>query len=176
MALATPHTEVPLIRRKVAEVMRRSGLTPSSHAGKALMNALDSYPRDELFQIGEDQLFEFATLIANLPDRPRVRVLPRIDRFDNFVSILVYLPRERYNSDVRARIGAPPRRALRWPRLGLLPALPRRRAGPRPLHHRARRRHDAAIRRGDELEAEVERADPHLRRPDARGGAPTPKR
>ena len=53
MALATPHSEVPIIRRKVAEVMRRSGLPPSSHAGKALMNALDSYPRDELFQIGD---------------------------------------------------------------------------------------------------------------------------
>ena len=106
MALATPHSDVPIIRRKVAEVMRRSGLTPSSHAGKALMNALDSYPRDELFQIGETQLTDFATLIANLPDRPRVRVLSRIDRFDNFVSILVYLPRERYNSDVRARIGS----------------------------------------------------------------------
>ena len=105
MALATPHTEVPIIRRKVAEVIRRSGLTPSSHAGKALMNALDSYPRDELFQIDDAQLFDFATLIANLPDRPRVRVLSRIDRFDNFVSILVYLQRERYNSDVRAKIG-----------------------------------------------------------------------
>src|SRR6187549_128994 len=56
MALATPHTEVPLIRRKVSEVMRRSGYEPSSHAGKGLMAALDAYPRDELFQIGQDTL------------------------------------------------------------------------------------------------------------------------
>ncbi len=61
MALATPHTEVPLIRRKVSEVMRRSGYEPDGHAGKALMAALDTYPRDELFQIGGDKLFEFAT-------------------------------------------------------------------------------------------------------------------
>ncbi len=106
MALATPHSDVPLIRRKVSEVMRRSGHEPNSHAGKGLMAALETYPRDELFQIGQDQLFEFAKEIAALTDRPRVRVLPRIDRFDNFVSVLVYVPRDRYTSEVREKIGA----------------------------------------------------------------------
>ncbi|KQX34282.1 NAD-glutamate dehydrogenase [Devosia sp. Root436] len=103
-AQATPHTDVPIIRRKIAEVMRRSGVDPLGHDGRALLSALDSYPRDELFQIGIEQLFEFATVIAGLYDRPRVRVLPRIDRFDNFVSILVYVPRDRYDGEARARI------------------------------------------------------------------------
>ncbi len=66
MSLATPHTEVPLLRRKVMEVMRRSGHNPNSHSGKALMNALDNYPREELFQIDEELLFEFATTISAL--------------------------------------------------------------------------------------------------------------
>jgi glutamate dehydrogenase len=103
-AQATPHTEVPIIRRKIADVMRKSGVDPLGHDGRTLLSALDSYPRDELFQIGVDQLFEFATVIAGLYDRPRVRVLPRIDRFDNFVSILVYVPRDRYDGEARARI------------------------------------------------------------------------
>jgi glutamate dehydrogenase len=104
-SLAVPHTDVPIIRRKVSEVMRRSGHDPRSHTGKALMNALDNYPRDEMFQISEDELVEFASVIATLPDRPRVRVLPRIDRFDNFVSVLVYFPRERFDSEARAKVG-----------------------------------------------------------------------
>lgn len=103
-ALATPHTEVPLIRRKIADVMRQSGLDPLGHAGRTLLGALDSYPRDELFQIGVPQLAEFAQAIAGLYDRPRVRVLPRIDRFDNFVSVLVFVPRDRYDGEVRSRI------------------------------------------------------------------------
>ncbi len=103
-ALATPHTDVPLVRRKIAEVMRQSGVDPLGHAGRTLLGALDSYPRDELFQIDTAQLAEFAEAIAGLYDRPRVRVLPRIDRFDNFVSILVYVPRDRYDGSVRARI------------------------------------------------------------------------
>jgi len=102
---AIPNAEVPLIRRKLEAVLQRSGTTPDSHAGKALLQALATYPRDELFQIDTDELLEFSTVIASLPDRPRVRVLPRIDRFDNFVSILLFMPRERYNSDIRARIG-----------------------------------------------------------------------
>lgn len=105
MSLTTPYNEVPLIRRKISQVMTKSGFEPQSHAGKALMAALDSYPREEIFQIDEDELFEFASLIAALPDRPKVRVLPRIDNFDNFVSILLYIPRDRYTSDVRAEIG-----------------------------------------------------------------------
>lgn len=105
MSLTTPYNEVPLVRRKISEVMAKSGFDPQGHAGKALMAALDGYPREELFQIDEDELFEFASLIAALADRPKVRVLPRIDRFDNFVSILLYMPREDYTSDVRAQIG-----------------------------------------------------------------------
>ncbi len=105
MSLGTPNTEVPLIRKKIAEVMKRSGHDPKGHAGKALMNALDTFPRDELFQIEDDQLYDFATTIASLVDRPRVRVLARVDRFDNFVSLLVFVPRDRYDSDVRAIIG-----------------------------------------------------------------------
>ena len=104
-ALATPHAEVPLIRRKVNEVMRRSGFDPAGHAGKALLAALGAYPRDELFQIGQDQLYDFAREIAVLADRPRVLVLPRIDRFDNFASVLVFVPRDRYSSAVREAVG-----------------------------------------------------------------------
>lgn len=103
-ALSAPHTDVPVIRKKIADVMRRSGVDPLSHAGRTLLGALDSYPRDELFQIETGQLAEFAHAIAGLYDRPRIRVLPRIDRFDNFVSILIYVPRDRYDGAVRARI------------------------------------------------------------------------
>ncbi len=105
ISYATPNTEVPLIRKKVSEVLKRAGHDPKGHAGKALMNALDTFPREELFQISDELLFEFATAIAQLGDRPRVRVLSRIDRFDNFVSVLVYVPRDRYDSDIRALIG-----------------------------------------------------------------------
>ncbi len=105
MSLTTPHIEVPFIRRKISQVMKRSGYAPKSHAGKALMAALDNYPREEIFQIDESLLLEFVTIISTLPDRPQIRVLPRIDPFDNFVSVLLFLPRDRYTSNLREQIG-----------------------------------------------------------------------
>ena len=96
---------IPYLRRKVDSVIRRAGFDPNSHSGKALVNVLETYPRDELFQIDEDMLYHFALAILQLDERPRVRVLPRRDRFDRFVSILVYIPRERFDSRIRAAIG-----------------------------------------------------------------------
>jgi glutamate dehydrogenase len=97
---------IPYLRRKVDAVLRRAGFDPGGHSGKALVNVLEGYPRDELFQIDEDTLYEFATAIMQLDERPRVRVLARHDRFDRFVSALIYVPRERYSSQVRSGIGA----------------------------------------------------------------------
>jgi glutamate dehydrogenase len=96
---------IPYLRRKVDSVIRRAGFDPSSHSGKALVNVLETYPRDELFQIDEETLYHFALAVLQLDERPRVRVLPRRDRFDRFVSILVYIPRDRFNSQIRAAIG-----------------------------------------------------------------------
>ena len=96
---------IPYLRRKIAGVEQRAGFDPNSHSGKALANVLEHYPRDELFQIDEDTLYRFALAILQLDERPRVRVLARHDRFDRFVSVLVFVPRERYDSDIRAKIG-----------------------------------------------------------------------
>ena len=96
---------IPYVRRKVAGVMARSGFDAMSHSGKALANLLETYPRDELFQIDEETLFRFALTILQLNERPRVRVLPRRDAFERFVSVLVYAPRDRYDSAARAAIG-----------------------------------------------------------------------
>ena len=96
---------IPYLRRKVDGVIRRAGFDPTSHSGKALVNVLETYPRDELFQIDEDTLYQFALAILQLDERPRVRVLPRRDRFDRFVSVLVYIPRERYDSRIGRAIG-----------------------------------------------------------------------
>ncbi len=96
---------IPYLRHKIANVLARAGFDANSHSGKALVNVLDNYSRDELFQIDEDTLYQFALTILQLDERPRVRVLPRRDRFNRFVSVLVYVPRERYNSQTRAAIG-----------------------------------------------------------------------
>jgi glutamate dehydrogenase len=98
--------DIPLLRLKIENVKARAGLTPNSHDGKALTHILDTYPRDELFQISEDELFTTALGILRLGERPKVKVFVRFDRFDRFVSALVYVPRDRYDTAARENIHA----------------------------------------------------------------------
>jgi glutamate dehydrogenase len=97
--------QIPLLRAKVEKVISYFDFDPRSHSGRMLQNTLENYPRDDLFQITPDLLAKFCEQINDLSERPRVRVLPRIDHFDRFVSLIVYVPREDYNSMVRERIG-----------------------------------------------------------------------
>ena len=66
---------------------------------------LESYPRDELFQVDDDTLFRFAIDIMNLSERPRIRALARADEFDRFISVLVFIPKDRYDTTIRRRVG-----------------------------------------------------------------------
>jgi glutamate dehydrogenase len=97
--------EVPYLRHKVAKIIARAGFDPSSYSGRSLLNVLENYPRDELFQIDEDTLYHFALDIMSLSERPRIRALARPDEFDRFVSVLVFVPKDRYDTDARRRIG-----------------------------------------------------------------------
>jgi glutamate dehydrogenase len=94
---------IPLLRRKVSRTLERAGFPPQSHDAKALLHILDTYPRDELLQISDDQLYEAALGILNLQERQRIALFVRRDAFGRFASCLVYVPRERYNTELRQR-------------------------------------------------------------------------
>ncbi|HMR30318.1 MAG TPA: NAD-glutamate dehydrogenase [Geminicoccaceae bacterium] len=97
---------VPLLRRKIDRVIAHSPFPPSGHAAKALVNILETYPRDELVQTSEDQLFAIATEILHLQDRQQIRLFMRPDPFGRSISFLVFVPRERYNTALREKMRA----------------------------------------------------------------------
>ena len=97
---------IPLIRRKINSVISKTGLNPQSHSGKGMLNVLESFPRDELFQMEVDALHDMTNGIIRLEERPRTRLFVRHDRFDRFVSAYVYISRERFNSGIRSKVGA----------------------------------------------------------------------
>ncbi|MEW5420438.1 NAD-glutamate dehydrogenase [Amorphus sp. 3PC139-8] len=98
--------QIPYIREKVQAVLDRAGYDTESHSGKALLNVLESYPRDDLFQVDVELLYQFAIAILELGERPRIRVLPRTDAYERFVSVLVFVPNERYTTEQSDEIGA----------------------------------------------------------------------
>jgi glutamate dehydrogenase len=96
--------DIPVLRRKVERVVEHFGLDPASHDGKAVLHVLETYPRDELFQASIDDLIRIARGVVNLYERRTVRLLVRRDPYHRFYSCLIYVPRDRYNTEVRQRI------------------------------------------------------------------------
>ena len=103
-ALATSPRQVPLLRRKVGEVIDRLGFASSGHTGKALAHVLETFPREELFEASSERLEAMALGLLSLLDRPRPKLFARPDAFGRFLSVLVYVPRDSYTSGVRENV------------------------------------------------------------------------
>ncbi|MFE5039023.1 NAD-glutamate dehydrogenase [Streptomyces sp. NPDC056683] len=95
---------VPVIRRKVEEVLERAGFSPNSHDGRDLMQIMETYPRDDMFQTPVPELESIVTSVLYLQERRRLRLYLRQDEYGRYYSALVYLPRDRYTTGVRLRI------------------------------------------------------------------------
>ena len=103
-AYSLPAIETPLVRERIAMVRRRLGYHPGSYSDKALLGALEDYPRLELLQASVNELAETFSGIMGLEERRKTRLFLRADRFNRFITAVVYLPRDRYNTDVRYHI------------------------------------------------------------------------
>jgi len=97
-------SEIPILRRKVAHVMKQAGLRHNSHGGKAMQHILTTFPRDEMFQISEEDLLRIATGILQVQERHRLSLFLRPDPFDRFISAFVYVPRDHYDTGLRLQI------------------------------------------------------------------------
>jgi glutamate dehydrogenase len=95
---------VPVIDRKVTEVLSRAGFAADSHSGKDLLTILETYPRDELFQTRVDDLYTTVMAVLHLQERRRTRLFLRRDAYGRYMSCLVFLPRDRYTTEVRLRM------------------------------------------------------------------------
>ncbi|MER6416198.1 NAD-glutamate dehydrogenase [Streptomyces humidus] len=97
-------SRVPVVRRKVQDVLKGAGFSPDSHDGRDLLQIMETYPRDELFQTPVDELRSIVTSVLYLQERRRLRLYLRQDEYGRYYSALVYLPRDRYTTGVRLRI------------------------------------------------------------------------
>ena len=104
-AYAAPVADIPQVRLRITQVLRAAEVMPESHAAKSLQAILEAYPRDELFQVDTPTLIQHAIGILRLQERQRTCVFLRHDPFGRFTSVQVYVPRDRYNTELRVRIG-----------------------------------------------------------------------
>jgi len=96
-------TRIPVLRQKLNRVLDVAGLSAEGHDGKELVEILEGYPREELFEISAEQLTPIALGVLRLGERKQVRLFLRPDAYGRYMSCLVYLPRDRYTTHVRLR-------------------------------------------------------------------------
>jgi glutamate dehydrogenase len=105
-AYNTNPKHIPFLRHKVALIMKNSSLNPRGHAGKVLLNILETLPRDDLIQGSEEELLEIAMGIFYMQERRRIRMFARMDIYHRFISCLVYVPKDRFNTELREAMQA----------------------------------------------------------------------
>lgn len=97
-------SDIPYVRTKVQGIMDKAGFTAGSHDRRTLRHILEKYPRDEVLQISEDLLFDHVTSILRLQERPRIALYMRTDPFGRYISCVVYVPRDRYETRLRLKL------------------------------------------------------------------------
>ena len=99
------HThDIPMLRRKVAQVLANAGYAAHTHGGKALTNILETYPRDAMFAHSANDVMRIAIGILHLQERQRVRLFGHIDPYDRYCTCLAYVPRELYSRELRLKV------------------------------------------------------------------------
>lgn len=105
-AYYTNPKDIPFLRHKVTLILKNSHLNRHSHAGKILLNILETFPRDELIQASVDDLLQIAMGIYHMQERRRIRMFARTDVYRRFVSCLVYVPKDRFKTELRQAMEA----------------------------------------------------------------------
>ena len=136
VAYNTSARDIPYLRNKVVRVLSRARFDPRSHDGKALVHILENFPRDELFQMSDDELFDIAIGVLHLQERQRTALFVRRDPFERFITGLVYIPRDRYDTDLRRRIQAILEKAFDGTCSAFYHPIGRKRAGAGSVRHR----------------------------------------
>ncbi len=104
MAYTESITRIPVLKRKLAEVYAASGVLAASHDGRDVAEFMEVYPREELFQTPVDELADVASQVLRLRERMQTRLFMRKDVYGKYVSCLIYLSRDRYNTKVRLAV------------------------------------------------------------------------
>ncbi|KZN33273.1 NAD-glutamate dehydrogenase [Pseudoalteromonas luteoviolacea] len=94
-------SDVPVLKSKIARIMEQCDFAKGTHAYKAVLNILETYPRDELVQARESELLDVAMGVLQTQERDMCRLFIRRDVYGRFFSCMVYVPRERYNTALR---------------------------------------------------------------------------
>ncbi|HXF72813.1 MAG TPA: NAD-glutamate dehydrogenase [Actinomycetota bacterium] len=103
-AYMEPASKTPLLGRKLRRILEAEDLYEGSHDYKAVVAIFESFPKDELFAASPEELRRQVMGLLHLQEQREVRLFVRRDLYGRSVSLLVGMPRDRFNSELRKRL------------------------------------------------------------------------
>lgn len=103
-AYQTSVAQIPLLREKAQSILNNMGLVKNGHAYTKIAHIINTLPRDDLFQASIDELAPIVSGIASLQDKNALRLFSRTDHYNRFVSSLVYIPKHKFDTNLRLKI------------------------------------------------------------------------
>lgn len=103
-ALAANAVQIPVLRKKLAKVVQSVGMLPGSHDEKEIVSLFARLPKSELFLMNSGEIRQTIATILEAPSEDRVRVTLRRDELDRGLSVMVLLPRERFDDEASRAI------------------------------------------------------------------------
>jgi glutamate dehydrogenase len=100
-AYMEPASKIPILRRKLSEIMAAEDLIAGSHDHKAVIQIFDGFSKHDLFAASTDDLRRAVMGLLALQERQQVRLFVRRDLYLRSVSVIVALPRDRFNAGLR---------------------------------------------------------------------------
>jgi glutamate dehydrogenase len=100
-------TEIPGLQDLCERVIALAGYEPDSHGARQITTLMDTYPRDELFAQTPSTILPVLLEMADLDgSQYEVKAFVHPDPWGRTVSVLVFLPRDRYTTASRERVQA----------------------------------------------------------------------
>ncbi len=103
-AVAQEAASVPIVRKRLQDVLELEGLLPNSHNYKEILSIADGIPKSDLLQYSTQRLRKELILIFDMQRRNEIRVSAFQDPFRRFITINIVIPKERYSVDSREKI------------------------------------------------------------------------
>ena len=97
-------SNIPLLREKANKIMAMTSIPKDGHAYHKMTHVINTLPRDDLFQASVEELYPMVTGISQLQDKKSLRLFSRVDHYQRFVSCLVYIPRDKFNTELRIKV------------------------------------------------------------------------
>ena len=94
---------IPVIGHKISNVLAKSGLSLGGHYYKELTQILSTYAVEDLLLCDEKTLLNNSVEVLHAQERKQLKLFLRTDGNKRFVTALLYVPRDLYNTEVRLK-------------------------------------------------------------------------